>query len=198
LIQEQIEVLKQVKGQLEEVEARTGTDMGRIKVLFLAANPADTLPLRLEAEAQAIESALAQAEYRDRFEVKQHWAVRATDIQSAFLRHEPDIVHFSGHGSKSNAIILEDDSGRSHPVSARALSRLFSVLKGNIRCVILNACYTQAQAEEIAEHIDCVVGMSKALGDSAAISFATAFYQALGVECTHILTFVASCQCQRT
>ena len=49
-----------------------------------------------------------------------------------------------------------------------------------MRCVVLNACYSQTQASAIAAHIDFVIGMSKAIGDRAAISFATAFYQALG------------------
>jgi hypothetical protein len=53
-------------------------------------------------------------------------------------------------------------------------------LKDNIRCVILNACYSEQQAGAIAEHIDCVIGMTEAIGDKAAISFASAFYQALG------------------
>jgi hypothetical protein len=54
------------------------------------------------------------------------------------------------------------------------------VLKDNIRCVVLNACYSKKQAQAIAKHIDCVIGMSKAIGDEAAINFAVAFYQALG------------------
>jgi hypothetical protein len=54
------------------------------------------------------------------------------------------------------------------------------VLKDNIKCVVLNACYSEGQAQAIAEHIDCVVGMSSTIGDRAAISFAAAFYQALG------------------
>lgn len=70
--------------------------------------------------------------------------------------------------------------GNSHPVSPRALSQVFSILKDNIRCVVLNACYSEQQAQAIAQHIDCVIGMSNAIGDPAAISFATAFYQALG------------------
>jgi hypothetical protein len=45
---------------------------------------------------------------------------------------------------------------------------------------VLNACYSEKQAQAIAQHIDCVIGMSKAIGDAAAISFAAAFYQALG------------------
>jgi hypothetical protein len=45
---------------------------------------------------------------------------------------------------------------------------------------VLNVCYSENQAQAIAEHIDCVVGMSEAIGDEAAISFAAAFYRALG------------------
>ena len=37
-----------------------------------------------------------------------------------------------------------------------------------------------AQAAGIAESIDCVVGMSAAIGDESAIAFAASFYQALG------------------
>jgi CheY-like chemotaxis protein len=151
-----------------------------IKILFLAASPQDMPPLKLDKEVRGIDLALRQTEFRDRFDIKQHWAVRVTDLQSYLLRYRPDIVHFSGHGSISSQIILEDNYGNSHPVSPRALSQVFSVLKDNIRCVVLNACYSEQQAQAIAQHIDCVVGMSKAIGDAAAINFAMAFYQALG------------------
>jgi hypothetical protein len=155
-------------------------DSSLIKILFLAANPADRDHLRLNAEMRAIDLALQQAAFRDRFDLRQHWAVQVTDLQHCLLRHQPDIVHFSGHGSVSSEIILEDDSGNSCPVSVRALSTLFFVLKDNIKCVVLNACYSEQQAQAIAQNIDCVIGMSKAIGDDAAIGFATAFYRALG------------------
>jgi len=152
----------------------------KVKVLFLAANPKDTDPLRLDEEIRSIDLALQQAEFRDIFDIKQHWAVRVTDLQGYLLRHQPDIVHFSGHGSAVSEILLEDNNGNSRPVSPRALSQLFSILKDNIRCVVLNACYSESQAQAIAKHIDCVIGMSNAIGDEAAISFAAAFYRALG------------------
>ena len=151
-----------------------------IRILFLAANPLDTEPLRLEEEMWAIDEALRKSEYRDRFEIRQQWAVRVGDLQEALLRHRPDIVHFSGHGSETNEIVLEDDTGASRVVPQDALARLFSVLRGDIRCVVLNACYSETQAQAIAETIDCVVGMTSAVGDDAAIDFATAFYRALG------------------
>lgn len=151
-----------------------------IRILFLASNPIDSSQLRLDKEVRSIDNALRLAEFRDKFDLKQNWAVRVSDIQGYFLRHKPNIVHFSGHGTKSSEIILEDDLGNSLPVSAQAMGQLFSILKDEIRCVVLNACYSERQAHAIAEHIDCVIGMSKAIGDMAAISFAMAFYQALG------------------
>jgi tetratricopeptide (TPR) repeat protein len=151
-----------------------------MRILFLAANPFDITRLRLDQEIRSIDQALRQAEFRDNLNLIPHGAVRVTDLQSLLLRHKPDIVHFSGHGTEGSEIILEDDTGQSYPVSTRALSSLFSVLRDNIRCVVLNACYSEEQARAIAEHIDCVIGISEAIRDASAISFATAFYRALG------------------
>jgi len=169
------------KALIDSIERLIATRIHKmIKILFLAANPKDTSRLRLDEEVRAIDQALLQAEFRDRFDIRQHWAVRVFDIQGYLLRHNPDIVHFSGHGSSSSEIILEDNVGDSHPVPPRALGQLFSVLKDNIRCVVLNACYSERQAKAIAEHIDCVVGMSRSISDPAAIGFAASFYQGLG------------------
>ncbi len=152
-----------------------------VKILFLAANPQDTVRLRLDEEVRAIDLALQQSKFRDKFELAQHWAVRLAELQSLLLRHEPAIVHFSGHGGVTGELKFEDSAmGESQAASLHALSRLFEILHDKIRCVVLNACYTKPQATEIAKHVPCVIGMSKAVGDAAAIQFAAAFYQALG------------------
>jgi hypothetical protein len=156
------------------------SSLPKIRILFLAANPKDTPELRLAEEVRSIEQALRLAEFRDRFEIFQYWATRTIDIQSCFLRYKPHLVHFSGHGSSAGEIILEDVNGYSAPVSARALASLFRVLHDEIRCVILNACYSHQQAMAIADEVDCVVGMTDGINDASAIAFATSFYQALG------------------
>ncbi|HEX6869114.1 MAG TPA: CHAT domain-containing protein [Candidatus Limnocylindrales bacterium] len=160
--------------------AEEATPARPIRILFLAANPVDGEPLRLDEEMRAIDRALREAEYRDRFEVEQRWAVRIGDLQEALLRVRPDIVHFSGHGADSSEIVLQDESGVGRVVPADALSGLFSVLRDDIRCVVLNACYSEGQARAIAESIDCVIGMTNAIGDEAAVLFATGFYRGLG------------------
>ena len=65
-------------------------------------------------------------------------------------------------------------------ISGESLSRLFELCSDTVKCVVLNACYSEAQANAISQHIDYVVGMKKAIGDKAAIKFAVGFYDALG------------------
>ncbi len=152
----------------------------KITILFLAANPLDTVRLRLDEESRAIDQALRSSNLRDRFDIQQNWAVRVGDIQELLLRHQPNILHFRGHGGSDGELILEDETGKTQAVTPAALGRLLAVLDGQLQCVVLNACYSKVQAHVIAEHVDYVVGMTNAIGDSAAISFTTAFYRALG------------------
>lgn len=151
-----------------------------IKILFLGANPTGTTQLALTQEVQAIKQHLRGADHGRQFQVEQEWAVKISDLNAALLRHRPDIVHFSGHGSPAGELILETESGTNAPVKPDALSNLFRILKRNIRCIVLNACFSAPQAGALAQHIDCVVGMTKAVGDKGAIAFAWAFYEALG------------------
>ena len=158
-------------------ESETGK---KTTILFLAANPVDTVRLRLDAEVRAIDAALQRTPFRHQFDLQQHWAVRVADLPELLQRHEPAIVHFSGHGSDAGELVLEDALGQMCPVASAALTRLFSVLRDNIRCVVLNACYSESQAQAIAESVGCVVGVSGQIGDEAAVGFAAAFYAALG------------------
>ncbi len=151
----------------------------KIKVLFMAANPLNTYHLRVDEEAREIDEKIQIGTKRDCFEFISVEAVRTGDLQKALLRHQPHIVHFSGHGHKTNGIILEDNSGDMKPVRKEALASLFNVLKDNIRIVVLNACYSKYQLKSFSQIIDFTIGMNKAIGDKAAIVFAAYFYQAL-------------------
>jgi len=167
--------------------------INKINILFLSANPSDTTRLRLDEEMRSIDQAIIKSDLRDVVKIEQQWAVKVTDLQEHLMRYKPNIVHFSGHGSESNKIILEDDQGKSHPVTANALRNLFRSFKDKIRCVVLNACYSEDQAKSIAQHIDCVIGMSKTIGDKAAISFSTSFYRALSYGKNFQTSFDLAC-----
>lgn len=153
-----------------------------MKILVLAANPLKTERLHLEKEMREIQASLERSKLRDQFIIKPQMAVRATDLRRALLDHDPQIVHFCGHGVENAGIILEDETGSPQIVSTNALASLFRLFSGRVCCVILNSCYSNVQAIAIHKHIDCVIGMEKAIGDKAAIEFSTGFYDALGAQ----------------
>ena len=148
------------------------------KILILAANPTDTKKLRLDKEIGEIQNAHRQARYREEIEIIPKLAVRVEDLQNELLYEKPNIVHFSGHGAGDDGLILENRNGLTQFVSSQALAGLFELCKDYVECVVLNACYTEVQAKAIYQHINCVVGMDKAIGDEAAINFAVGFYRA--------------------
>jgi hypothetical protein len=163
------------------------------KILIVSANPKDTNKLRLDEEVREIQAALKRANNRYDFEIVTCWAVRVEDLRRALLDHQPTIVHFSGHGSGSTGLALENNSGQLQLVSTESLSRLFKLFQEQVECVVLNACLSIAQAEAIYQHIDYVIGMNRAIGDRAAIEFAIGFYDALGAGRTYEDCFELGC-----
>jgi TIR domain/CHAT domain len=150
-------------------------------ILVLAANPISTSRLRLDEEVREIDEGLRRANMREQLKLEQKWAVRSRDFYRAILDYQPQIVHFCGHGTGEDGIVLEDEKGQPAFVQADAISAMFEVFATNgLECVVLNACYSEVQAEAISQHINYVIGMNQAIGDRASINFAVAFYDTLG------------------
>lgn len=150
------------------------------KILTVAANPKTTPHLRLDQEVRAIDEGLKRSRNRDQFGLGSKWAVQTDDLRRALLDEEPCYVHFCGHGAGEEGILLEDELGYPKFVKAEALANLFKLFSNQIECVILNACYSEVQAEAISQHIKYVIGMKQAVGDQTAIKFTTGFYDAIG------------------
>ncbi len=150
------------------------------KILILAANPLGTSKLRLDEEVREIDQGLNRAKQREQYELIQKWAIRTDDIRRALLDIEPQFVHFCGHGDGENGLAFETENGKVKLVSTHALAGLFELCQKDIECVILNACYSEVQAEVISQHIKYVIGMKQEIGDKSAIRFAVGFYDAIG------------------
>jgi hypothetical protein len=152
-----------------------------IRILFLAANPLETDRLQLGREQNDIEEGIRKSTFGRQFDIQSDFATQVKDLQDRLQRSDPNIVHFSGHGQNSR-LILEDADGHGVSVPPNALANLFGLINdhdGNIKCVVLNACYSEDQALAIAKYVDCVVGISGAISDKAAAAFAASFYSAL-------------------
>jgi hypothetical protein len=149
------------------------------KILFLASNPTNTARLRLDKEVREITEGLKRSNERDRVQLIPTSAVRVDDLRRSLLDHSPHIVHFAGHDG-ADGIVVENDQGKAIQVPNDALAGLFELCAAQIECVILNACYSDVQADAIAKHIPYVIGMKASVSDNAALEFAVGFYDALG------------------
>jgi hypothetical protein len=79
-----------------------------------------------------------------------------------------------------SGIVLHHEEGGSLIVPARALAMMIKSSAPSARVLVLNACYSDDQAEKLCVTVDCLVGMSGAITDDAARSFAVGFYRGLG------------------
>jgi len=82
----------------------------------------------------------------------------------------------------AKGIYFEGVEGGSEPVSADALASVLQQFTHCVEVVVLNACFSEPQAEAITKHIDYVIGTRQDIGDDTAIAFSTGFYQALAAR----------------
>ncbi|MEH2061358.1 MAG: effector-associated domain EAD1-containing protein [Nostoc sp.] len=149
------------------------------KILILTAIPHG---LRLDKEIRQIEEAIRRAANRDLFEIRIRTAVRPQDIRRSIAEEQPQIVHFCGHGLENGSLLLEDDGGNNKPVAPEALASVFKLYADYVKCVLLNACYSEKSAVAISQYINYVIGMNNPIQDKVAITFTEGFYDGLGYQ----------------
>jgi len=152
----------------------------KIRILFLSANPWSMSRILVDEEAREISEKIDEGVYRDRFELYKHPATRPNDLQRLLLKYQPHIVHFSCHGSKGHKIVLAGPHGHPQSVDQQGLAKVLALYNNHVRLVLLNACFTKEQARSISEVIDYSIGTERPIGDKVSVTFAGAFYRALG------------------
>jgi hypothetical protein len=155
----------------------------RLRILILAANPANMSRLHLEAEHRLLRNMMRDNAEAGNCELLVEWAARATELQTALTEFKPHIVHFAGHGDK-DGICLENDEGMGQSVSKEELGLLFNLSLKQLRLVVLNACYSAPQIERLGQSVDYIVGTNVPIADETAVRFTANFYQALAVGST--------------
>ncbi|MEM9219666.1 MAG: CHAT domain-containing protein [Cyanobacteria bacterium P01_F01_bin.150] len=165
------------------------------KVLILTANPTNTKPLRLSEEVREIKAAWERSPQRHQFEIIVEEAVQPKDFRRTLLEHKPQILHFAGHGCGEDGLALLGDDNRAHLIKPETLTHFFKALQDifHIDCVVLNACYSEVQANGIDPFVDAVVGMSHAIGDRAAHQFSIGFYDTIFAEESVSSAFTLGC-----
>jgi len=152
----------------------------KITVLFLASNPKNTDSLRLDEEAREIREMISKSKHRDAVKFETRLAVRPLDILQAINELNPDVIHFSGHGTQNDEIVLEDADGAAKLVSKEGIVQTIRLSSERIKLVFFNICFSSEQAQDVVKHIEAAIGMTTSIGDKAAIVFSSSFYSALG------------------
>lgn len=172
-----------------DVERRTMVERMQaereLKVLMLNATPdpmapvdPNFLPIRPDKEAMELRERMAGIPNpRRRLVFETVYATRPDQIQQEMVRHDPKILHFSGHGG-GGALAFEDRDSRTAPVTGTLLARIVKVY-GELECLVLHACYSDEIARACAAHVPHVVGSVDAINDETAPRFTYMFYQAL-------------------
>ncbi|MBW4527742.1 MAG: CHAT domain-containing protein [Phormidium tanganyikae FI6-MK23] len=132
------------------------------KILILSSNP--RRDLNLDREVSDLTTAVQRL---GKFELSFGLGVRSQELPELLAEHSPQIVHFCGHEAGEQGLIFQDENSRERLVSTEILARLFKIFTDEINCVVLNACNSDRQAEEIVTHINYVIGMSEPILENA-------------------------------
>jgi len=151
----------------------------KIKVLLLATNQWRVAHMRLTNELRLIREKIQISRYKNSFDLLWQPGARITDIGERLIEDNPDIIYFSGHGTASEGIILEDDSDNRKAMNVDQLTAVLRNLKQNLRLVIFNVCYSKHFAEALSQEVDYAIGMDETIDDEAAGTFAASFFYTL-------------------
>jgi hypothetical protein len=164
-----------------------------LRILGLVVSPDDLAPLDVEREKQRLEYAVAQLRARELVELQ--WLPGRTwrDLRQALRRGPWHVFHFIGHGGfdelhGEGVVILADDDGNSHRLSATDLGRLLGDHE-SLRLAVLNSCesargdradvFSSTAAVLVRRGTPAVVAMQYEITDNAAIEFSRSFYEAI-------------------
>lgn len=152
----------------------------RASLLYFSASPTQRRGRRhpFDEEPRAIRQIIEAATQRRGLRLIPHVATRIDDLLQALNRHRPSVVHFGCHGL-TTGLVLQRNANAPTLLSAGPLVKLLAACKPVPRLVVLNACGSAAYADEVAQVVECVVGMPERLEEQAALDFARAFYDAL-------------------
>jgi hypothetical protein len=152
-----------------------------IKILILAAYPLETAQETLDKELKIIEEALNKNQNRDNFAKPIVIpASQSHDLIKHVRDHNPEIIHFVRCTDEAQGLYCLDKNREFTPWHPKLLAQIFSLknVKSSVRCVILNGCWADNQAQAIHEANGIyLIGTSNQVSTNFSEAFSDGFYQ---------------------
>ena len=143
--------------------------MSPIKILFVEANPPDSLHIRTTPELRDLQAALKAARFGADFEVIPLLGARGGDLQPALSEHQPHILHFAVHGDGDGLLLNRPGDAESEVLRAEDLLAIVRTHQDattqRLHLVLMPNCYTAHLAEMLAAVVDAAVGMEDDIDD---------------------------------
>ncbi|MCI0414896.1 CHAT domain-containing protein [bacterium] len=150
-----------------------------VTIMIIQANPRTEIFLNLKDEYLKVEQAL-RAVHAPEHKIVWESGVRPGDLLPRLREHKPAIVHFSGHADPTGEILFEDKDGNTEPIPTDHLRDMFAAAAETVKLVVLNSCFSDAQARAIAETTPVVIGTTTEMPDECSLRFSELFYAELG------------------
>lgn len=151
----------------------------KIKILFLAGFDNNNSKTEYEKEFNAIQDKLNQRNNSEHFSIKPLFKFTREDLFQAIINEEFNIIHFCGHSTRLGNIYITSSDGKSELIKPQGFAKLLINFKDEIKCVILNSCYSENIAKHLESELDYVISFPEDLENDLAINFSIGFYLAL-------------------
>ncbi|MFZ4664237.1 MAG: SUMF1/EgtB/PvdO family nonheme iron enzyme [Caldilineaceae bacterium] len=175
-------------------------NVDQVRLLIIQANPPGSVALGTDVEERKLQEALRRGQERDLFAHPAHLpAARVSDLLTELRAHQPQILHFTGHGDGAGGPLLNaPDDRREAILTATDLAALLQVYQAEaaapLQLVVLAGCQTAGVADLLVKHVGCVVAVAGDIHDDAVRDALTpSFYAALS-DGRSVANAVASAQ----
>lgn len=148
-------------------------------LLLLTPQPRDSDPIDNRQDAQGIGYRLNQLGLSSTLKVVEKINPRFADLPFFLDDLKPQLLHFSGHSTRSSKLLFVDNKGNRHDVPPEALVQQLATSDPSRKYVkgfVLNTCYSLSLAQALVDAVDFVVANAGEIQDESAGRFAETFY----------------------
>ena len=146
-----------------------------MKLLFCSANPLNDL--NLISELEAVLTQINAIEWH----VDYLHEVTIDKLASKIRTFQPDIVHFCGHSSADELILVNPTNGAPQSLAPTTFGSILRAGKP-LKAIVLNACENLAVFGDIRDSADWGIGMTRDVTDKECTSFTEFFYGRLSAN----------------
>lgn len=151
-----------------------------ITILFLGSNFNNEKVVRTEKEFESIREILKTTYFGKLVNLKYAFAVKRKSLEAIIDKINPQVIHFSGHGTHYVGPLFDEDDDEFEFNSIDMTENLANILfkfREKIELVIFNVCESINIARQVAKFISFTVGAEGKTDDDSAIAFTKGFYE---------------------